>query len=86
MRKIVDTVSDEGLKALLGEKVLLICLNYIYSGTLKGVAEDCVALAEPAIVYETGEWAAEQYKDVQRLPCEIFYVNRSAIESFGKGK
>ena len=88
MKKIVSVteVSGEGFEALLGERVMLLCLNYIYSGVLEGVAADCVVLTEPSIVYETGDWAEKPYKDIQRLPCERLYVQRGAIESFGLGK
>jgi len=88
MKKMVSVteVSGEGFEALLGERVMLLCLNYIYSGTLEGVAADCVVLTEPSIVYETGEWSAKQYSDAQRLPCARLYVQRGAIESFGIGK
>jgi hypothetical protein len=88
MKKIasVAEVSGKGMEALLGERVMLLCLNYIYSGVLEGVNSDCVLLADPSIVYETGEWSAKQWKDAQRLPCEKLYVNRRAIESFGIGK
>jgi hypothetical protein len=83
MKKVV---SGEALKSLLGERVVLLCLNYIYVGVLEGVDTDCVLLAEPSIVYETGEWSAATWKDAQRLHCEKLYVQRGAIESFGVGK
>ena len=88
MKKIVSVteVSGEGLESLLGERVMLLCLNYIYSGVLEGVNTDCVLLAEPSIVYETGEWSSKQWKDAQRLHCEKLYVQRGAIESFGVAK
>ena len=88
MKKIVSVteVEGEGLESLMGKRVMLLCLNYIYSGVLQGVAADCVALSEPAIVYETGEWTEKSYADVQRLPCDVLYVQRTAIEAFGKGK
>lgn len=86
MKKVVSVteVSEEGLESLMGERVMLLCLNYIYTGTLQGVASDCVALSDPAIVYETGEWSAKSFKDEQKLPCETLYVQRAAVESFGK--
>jgi hypothetical protein len=38
MKKIVTVteVQGEGLTALLGEKVILLCMNYSYVGTLTG--------------------------------------------------
>jgi hypothetical protein len=86
MRKVVSIqeVEGEGLMALLNEKVILLCLNYIYIGLLTGVNETCVQLENPSLVYETGEWSAPTYKDAQRLPMKHLYVNIAAIEAFGK--
>ncbi len=88
MKKVVSVteVSGDGLESLLGEKVVLLCLNYIYAGVLERVNSDCVLLSEPSIVYETGEWSAKTWEDAQRLHCDKFYVSRACIESFGLGK
>ena len=85
MRKLVEVteVDGEGLAALLGENVLVMCMNYHYAGKLIGVNDSCILLDEASIVYETGELTAKTYKDAQRLPAQ-WYVQTSAIESFGK--
>ena len=80
MKKLVEE-SSEGLVKLLGERVTLFCLNYIYTGTLAGVNDTCVLLNDPAIVYETGAFADAQWKDAQKLPSSL-YVMLSAVESF----
>jgi hypothetical protein len=85
MRKIVDEITGEGLEKLLGERITLFCLNYIYTGTLIGVNATCVLLADASIVYETGELTTKEWKDAQQLPNE-WYVQTSAIESFGRLK
>ena len=82
MKKIVQEVTGEGLEKLLGERVTLFCLNYIYTGLLAGVNETCVLLEQASIVYETGELTSKAWKDVQALPGP-WYVQRGAIESFG---
>lgn len=82
MKKIVQEVEGEGLVALLGQNVVLLCLNYIYAGKLIGVNDSCVLLDDPNIVYETGEWAAKAWKDAQPMPAQL-YVQTSAIEAFG---
>ena len=82
MRKIVEEVSGEGLEKLMGERVTLFCLNYIYTGKLVGVNEKCVLLTEASIVYETGPLTDENWTDAQKLPND-WYVSISAIESFG---
>lgn len=83
MKKIVNVteIEGEGLTALLGERVTLFCLNYIYTGQLTGVNSTCVLLEDAAIVYETGAFDAKEWKDAQRLP-NALYVQTSAIESF----
>lgn len=82
MKKIVEEVSGEGLVKLLGQRVTLFGLNYIYTGLLKGVNESCVLLGDAAIVYETGELTTKSWKDAQPLPGD-WYVQLGAIESFG---
>ena len=82
MKKLVEEIEGEGLTKLMGERVTLLCLNYIYTGKLMGVNETCVLLTDPSIVYETGPWGDKKWKDAQALPNEL-YVMCSAIESFG---
>jgi hypothetical protein len=88
MKKLVTTteVEDAGLVALMGERVLLICANYFYTGKLTGVNADFVELEDPAIVYETGEWTAGKFKDEQKLHTKVFYVRVPMIEAFGMAK
>lgn len=84
MKKIVKVqdVSGEGLFALLGERVTLFCMNYIYTGKLSGVNDECVLLEDAHIVYETGPFTEKNWKDAQKLPSSL-YVQKAAIESFG---
>lgn len=89
MKKIVTVteVQDEGLDGLLGEKVLLMCMNYHYAGTLEGVNDTFVKLAaeNASVVYETGPWHLRSWKDAQQTG-QAIYVQRSAIEAFMRGK
>ena len=84
MKKLVSVteVDDEGLTALLGERVTLFCVNYIYEGRLVGVNDTCALLEDAAIVYETGPFSGKTFKDAQRIG-NIWYVQLSAVESFG---
>jgi len=82
----VEEVEKEGLELLGGERVLLMCANYFYSGILRGVNSSFVKLEDPAIVYETGEWSKKTYSDEQKLPTKFWYVQTSAIESYGLSK
>ena len=83
MKKIVTVteVEGEGLESLLGKRVTLFCVNYIYTGELEGVNQTCVKLKDAAIVYETGSFTDKAWKDAQKLP-EALYVQMGAIESF----
>ena len=85
MKKIVQEVGGEGLDKLLGDRVTLFCANYIYTGVLTGVNDTCVLLTDAGVVYETGPFSDKAWKDCQSLPGE-WYVQRGAIESFGKLK
>jgi hypothetical protein len=87
MRKVVTVteVDGEGLLGLLGKRVTLFCMNYIYTGDLAGVNDVCVLLENPAIVYETGPLTTKDWKDAQALPGS-FYVQIAAIEAFGELK
>lgn len=82
MKKIVEDVNAEGLDKLLGERVTLFCMNYIYTGKLTGVNDSCVLLTDAAIVYETGALTDPKWKDAQALPHD-WYVQLASIESFG---
>ena len=86
MKQIVEVTEGVGLEGLLGEEVLLICSSYFYTGKLTGVNESFVQLANPAIVYETGAWTTKAYTDAQPLHVKTWYVQRAAIESFGRSK
>ena len=73
--------TGEGLEKLAGEVVTLFCANYIYSGKLTGINDDCVLLSDAGIVYETGELTVKTWKDRQPLPNDC-YIMKNAIESF----
>jgi hypothetical protein len=83
MKKVVQVqeVAGEGLLALMGQRVTLFCMNYIYSGVLTGVNDACVLLEDAGIVYETGAFTDKNWKDFQKLPNSV-YVQIAAIESF----
>ena len=81
MKKIVE-VTDEGLEGLLGETVIIMCVNYFYTGKLAGVNSSCVKLDEPSIIYESGPWSERGWKDAQKLP-NSHYIQITSIESFG---
>jgi hypothetical protein len=81
MKKIIEEVEGEGLVKLLGQRITLFCLNYIYTGDLKGVNDADVLLVNAAIVYETGPLDTQGWQDAQKLPGDL-YVRTAAIESY----
>ena len=84
MKKLVkvEEIEGEGLLALIGQKITLFCLNYIYTGELEGVNQSCVLLKEAYVVYSTGSFESKDWSDAQRIGKQ-WYVQISAIESFG---
>ena len=81
----VEIVENEGLGSLMGEKVLILCANYFYTGVLDGVNDTCILLSDPSLVYETGPWSDSGYKDAQKLPNDL-YIQVTSIEAFGLSK
>lgn len=83
MKKVmsIQEVDDEGLIGLMGQRVVLFCANYIYSGVLNGVNDTCVLLNDAGIVYETGSFSDKQWKDYQKVGDQI-YVTTPSIEMF----
>ena len=84
MKKVVQVteVDGEGLVALLGKRVLVFCMNYIYTGELEGVNASCILLKDASIVYETGAFSTKTFGDAQKIGS--FYVQMNSIESFGE--
>jgi hypothetical protein len=74
------------LASFVGKKVLLLCANYFYAGTLHSVNEETAELAEAQIVYETGPWNASGYQTAEKLPGDTWRVRLAALESYGPGK
>lgn len=87
MKKIVNVVEvdGEGLNALLGEQVILFCMNYFYAGKLVGINTDTVLLEDGGIVYQTGAFTDKTWQDFQRINKDL-YVRIDKIEAFAKGK
>lgn len=76
-------MDSEGLTDLIGQRVTIFCLNYIYTGKLMDVQSKFVLLSDAAIVYETGAFDTTAWQDAQKLPQDLWYVATGTIESFG---
>lgn len=83
MKKLVTEVENEGFMALLGKRVMIFTMNYIYAGTLTGVNEDCVLLEDGGIVYNTGAFDKTSFEDFQKMPFPN-YIMKTSIESFSE--
>ena len=81
MKKLIEEVSGEGLESLMGQRVTFWCFNYIYTGKLVGVNDVQVMLSDAAVVYETGPFSEEEWKDAQELPKDV-YIRLNAVESY----
>ena len=83
MKKLVkvEEVEGEGLMGLMGQRITVWCLNYIYTGDLVGVNAQYIKLENAAVVYETGPLDNNKWADAQpfKNPC---YVMARCIESF----
>ena len=86
MKKLVQETEGEGLVKLLGETVIVMCMNYFYNGKLVGVNDTCILLHDPKIIYETGKWTDSTWKDVQGMGMDELYIQTASIEAFGKAK
>ena len=85
MKRIVESDEVSGFDAMLGEKIVVICGIYIYTGVLSGVNSDHIELSDAKIVYETGELTAGAWKDAQSL-LSPYRVMLQGIESWGPAK
>jgi hypothetical protein len=81
--KTITEVEEEGLLALIGKKVLVMCVNYFYTGELIGVNDTCIKLENCHQVMETGSHKDTKFKDGQWIG-DVWYINISSIESFGE--
>ena len=73
------SVSEE----LIGEHVLVFCMNYIYTGVLIKVDQTVVVLDQAAIVYETGALDSNEFTNAEKLAHKLF-IGTISIESMTK--
>jgi hypothetical protein len=87
MKKLVkvEEVAGEGMLALMGEQVYILCMNYHYTGKLVGVNDTFVKLEQGAIVYESGEHTALRFENAQIVSDEL-YIQLNSIEAFAATK
>lgn len=68
--------------------VVVMGANYIHCGTLEAMTVEHIVLLDPSIIYETGDWKRDDWKDAQRLPTNRIYLDRPAdvFEVIREGK
>lgn len=83
MKKIVNVteVEGEGMLALLGQRIQVWCLNYIYEGELSGVNETCILLNDAEVVYETGNLKTKSGRSAEKLDNPA-YISLAVVEMF----
>lgn len=67
---------------LLGKRITVFCVNYIYTGLLECFDGHDLKLIDPQIVYETGALDTKEWENAQKLPSP-WYVRRANVESYG---
>ena len=67
MKKLIIEDENEGLLKLIGKRVTLFCVRYIYTGDLVGVNDTCVLLENGGIVFDTGDFKEKELKKVSYL-------------------
>lgn len=82
----IKEVAVEGLELFMDKSITVHCSNYIYTGTLIGINQTCIKLADDAqCVFETGPYKDKSWKHAESLGKEQ-YVMLQAIERFEAGK
>ena len=72
---------DGGYEYLLTKEIVVITTGYIYTGICIGVNGQFLELENPSIIYETGPWTDQKWKDAQRLPTDVIRLERSQWEA-----
>ena len=83
MSRKVNENKRQDLLNLIGEKVVLLGVNYLYYGVLTEVYEDNVSLQGARIVFETGNITDAKFKDESEMYSSKWNIMLSAVESFG---
>ena len=76
------TKQRSDFRSLIGEYVMIMCLNYNYYGKIDGTNDGFVYLSNAHIVYETGSWSNAAWEDAQRLPNGKANIAIGMIESW----
>jgi len=72
---------------LVGQVITVLCLNYYsYTGKLVEITSTCFKLENPTMTFNQTRRFNERSRlelDTQALPAQFWYIELTAIESFG---
>jgi hypothetical protein len=83
MKQIIDVNEASILDKYLGKIITVFCCRYIYAGKLIKIDSKDIVLADPKIVYETGAFSSNDWKDAQSLDTNEWAISLQSIESYG---
>ena len=76
-------IDNYGYSSLIGENITVFCCRYIYHGKLIEEGKSFIKIQSPSIVYETGCFTENNFKDIQSMNTKTFSINKDSVESFG---
>jgi hypothetical protein len=79
-------MKSQGIKSLVGKKVVVYACRYIYTGVVAYADDQHVRLTDAHIVYDTGDHSPgkKSWSMVEPAWCSDWSICISAIESFGE--
>jgi hypothetical protein len=83
MKQIIEANDSMIIESFLGKYVTIFCMRYIYTGKVLKIDAKHLVLGECKIVYETGGFETNTWKDAQSLGVNEWVVALDAIEGFG---
>jgi hypothetical protein len=83
MKTIIENSDCEIIEQYLGLQITLFCCRYLYTGKLIAIDDQFLTLEDPKIVYETGSFEDNNWKDSQSLNIKKWNISLQSIESFG---
>ena len=81
--KTNNPLEEDGYSELIGKNITVFCCRYIYYGKLIEEGKSFIKLQNPNIVYETGCFTENNFRDIQSMNTKTFSINKDSVESFG---
>ncbi len=74
MQDTVETLNKEGLEGLLGLTITLFCMNYIYTGKLVGINNNCIKLENPKGITSSGLSTGPIFQEIAKYIIDYFQI------------